>query len=148
MTRGTKWAPAERRVRQDRKDEPVRNSEGQRTVDSAGLLPERPRIASPTPPPASGARSPADTVWHRVEVVTTRPHDEPLRRIVEGDGAWVAASLRALADQLDPPKPPRPNLRMQPDPAAGGMVRRGPGGALVSVPPSPSGTMINDPMST
>ena len=87
-------------------------------------------------------------VSHRVEVTTTDQHGKEFKRLVEGDDTWVAASLRALADKLDPPKPPRPNLRMQPDPAAGGMVRRGPGGGLVSVPPSPSGVMINDPMST
>jgi hypothetical protein len=121
---------------------------GQRIVDSAGPLPERPRVASPTPLPASGALPPAGTVWHRVEVIiTTHPSGESLKRIVEGDDTWVAASLRVLADQLDPPKPPRPNLRTQPDPAAGGMVRRGPQGGLVSVPP-PSGTGRNDPMST
>lgn len=49
--------------------------------------------------------------WHRVEVRSTSPDGETLDRAVEGDDAWVAASLRALADQLDPPKPPRPNMR-------------------------------------
>lgn len=97
--------------------------------------------------PESSALPPAGTAWHRVEVITTHPSGESLKRIVEGDDTWVAASLRALADKLDPPKPPRPGLRTQPDPAAGGMVRRGPGGGLVSVPP-PSGAMINNPMST
>lgn len=120
---------------------------GQMTVGSAGPLPERPRTVPASPPPASGALPPAGAIWHRVEVVTTGPYGEPIRRTVEGDDTWVAASLRALADKLDPPKPPRPNLRTQPDPAAGGMVRRGPGGGLVSVPP-PSGAMINNPMST
>jgi hypothetical protein len=83
-------------------------------------------------------------VWYRVEVVTTHPHGEPLKRTVEGDDTWVAASLRALADKLDPPKPPRPGLR-QPEPGAGSMVRRTPGG-LVALPP-PSDVSRRDPMS-
>lgn len=49
--------------------------------------------------------------WHRVTVASTSPDGETLDRAVEGDDAWVAASLRALADQLDPPKPPRPTHR-------------------------------------
>lgn len=120
---------------------------GRESVDSAGTLPERPTVASPTPPPASGALPPARADWHRVEVTTTNQYGDQIRRTVEGDDTWVAASLRALADKLDPPKPPRPGLRTQSDPAAGGMVRRGPGGALVSVPP-PSGVGRSDPMST
>lgn len=87
-------------------------------------------------------------VSHRVEVTTTDQHGKEFKRFVEGDDTWVAASLRALADKLDPPKL-RPGLR-QPDPGAGNLVRRGPGGAglvSMSIPP-PSGAGHVDPMST
>lgn len=85
---------------------------------------------------------------HRVEVTTTDQYGKEFKRLVEGDDTWVAASLRALADKLDPPKPPRPTRLT--DPGTGNLVRRGPGGAgLVSVSaPPPSGMVMNDPMST
>lgn len=62
------------------------------------------------PPPVT-AEGPPSVRWHRVEVTTTWPKGEPTRRIVEGDDAWVAASLRALADQLAPLRPPMPAHR-------------------------------------
>lgn len=118
---------------------------GQVTVDSAGALPARPRVASPTPPPASGA-VPSGENWHHVTVTTTDRYGQTRTRTVEGDDAWVSASLRALADRLDPPKA-RPTLRQPVDPGAANMVRRGPTGGLVSVPPAPDGPRT-DPMST
>ncbi len=91
------------------------------------------------PAPQPGAR------WHSVEVTTADGSGDPRKRTVEGDDVWVAAALRALADQLDPPKPPRPGLRDVPR-DSGAMVRRGPAG-MVALPP-PSDGPRGDPMST
>lgn len=104
-----------------------------------GPLPERP-TEPPAPPPLAdsdevhdgvvyhnrsgwvAASHPADgrcphcprpkVRWHRVTVASTSPDGETLDRAVEGDDAWVAASLRALADQLDPPKRPTRDMSM------------------------------------
>jgi hypothetical protein len=101
------------------------------------------RTAPPSPAPASGGQS-ARTDWHRVQVATTDSYGEVLTRTVEGDDAWVAASLRALADRLDPPKPSRPGLRE----AVQGTrpTLRSPGGMVA--PPPTYGMRRADPMST
>ena len=59
--------------------------------------------------------------WHRVLVTTEEPGAvRPVSQTTEGGDAVTAAWLRAVADQIDPPKPPRPNLRED------GGSRRGP----------------------
>jgi hypothetical protein len=48
---------------------------------------------------------------HEVEIVTTHPADSLVdvdRQKVVGGDAWVAAALRAFANQIDPPPPPAP----------------------------------------
>jgi hypothetical protein len=50
-----------------------------------------------TPPP--------DSKWHKVEVTSVDTYGDSVKRTTEGDGVFVAAGLRALANQLDPPKP-------------------------------------------
>ena len=89
---------------------------------------------------------PSGTRWHSVEVTTFDGDGSgnAKKRTVEGDDVWCAAALRALADQLDPPKPPRPGLR---DVArdAGSQVRRGQGGMVVL--PQASDVPRNNPMS-
>lgn len=86
----------------------------------------------------------SDTKWHTVELMSVSTQGDMIKRSIEGDGVFVAAGLRALADQLDPPKPPRPGLH---DWArdAGSQVRRSPGGVVV-VPQAPDVTR-GDPMS-
>lgn len=50
--------------------------------------------------------------WHRISVETDEPGlAHTLRQSAEGGDAVTAAWLRAYADQIDPPKPPRPVLR-------------------------------------
>jgi hypothetical protein len=139
-------------------------------IDSLSL-PERPAVAPPTPPPASGALPPVATVidggemvhtrdgivlavhpeggrcphcpagvrgirWHRVQVHSTSANGlETLDRAVEGDDAWVAASLRALADQLDPPKrPTRADALSSRGDATRDMAPRRAGAVITSLP--------------
>lgn len=73
------------------------------------------RSEPPEPAPAgvdSGGgrrqRSPREERWHTVEVDTTELSGGHTRRRVEGDDVLVAAALRAIANQLDPPPPPAP----------------------------------------
>ena len=80
--------------------------------------------------------------WHRVEVRSTSADGlETLDRAVEGDDTWVAASLRALADQLDPPKrPTRADALSAREMATGpGAAReaatRRPGSVVTALPP-------------
>ena len=90
--------------------------------------------------PQTGAR------WHSVEVTTFDGDGSgnAKKRTVEGDDVWCAAALRALADQLDPPKPPRQSLR---DVMTGvsDSARRGGGGMVVM--PQASDVPRNNPMS-
>jgi hypothetical protein len=74
--------------------------------------------------------------WHRVEVHSTSANGlEALDRAVEGDDAWVAASLRALADQLDPPKrPTRADALSSRGDAARDMAPRRAGAVITSLP--------------
>jgi hypothetical protein len=79
--------------------------------------------------------------WHRVQVHSTSANGlETLDRAVEGDDAWVAASLRALADQLDPPKRPTRLDGLTPREAARDMAPRRPG-AVISTLPAPGDGM-------
>lgn len=88
-------------------------------------------------------RAPRGIRWHRVEVHTTSAdHLETLDRAVEGDDAWVAASLRALADQLDPPRPTtRGNALTGRGDAARDMAPRRAGSVVtnISSPPADNG---------
>lgn len=79
--------------------------------------------------------------WHRVEVRSTSADGlETLDRAVEGDDAWVAASLRALADQLDPPKrPTRTDALSSRGDAARDMAPRRPGSVVTALPPPMDG---------
>jgi hypothetical protein len=45
------------------------------------------------------------SVWCKAEVVTTEDGKGDLRQTVEGNGEAVAAWLRAVANELDPPRP-------------------------------------------
>lgn len=58
--------------------------------------------------PPLAAAAVRDARWHVVEIDTTGLDGTHSMRRVEGDDAWVAAALRALANQLDPPPPPAP----------------------------------------
>lgn len=72
-------------------------------------LPDRPTVAPPARrevPPFDGPR------WHRISVETDEPGlRHTMRQSTEGGDAVTAAWLRAVADQIDPPKPPRPVTR-------------------------------------
>jgi len=118
---------------------------GQHLVASAAELPERPAVASTTPPPASGAKPPSPTAvrWHRLSIESTSPDGDTITRRAEGDDSWVAASLRALADQLDPPPAPQPVMR---PPGRGPIIRERTVPGLVALPPS-SDVPRRDPMS-
>ncbi len=67
----------------------------------------------PVPASETSAAQPADSGCR--EVQAGRSHEVTIetfgvvglrRRVVAGDDSWVAAALRAYADQIDPPKPP------------------------------------------
>jgi len=77
---------------------------------------------SDTAPTARRQREPFDGPrWHRITVETDEPGvAHTVRQSTEGGDAVTAAWLRAYADQIDPPKPARPNLRED------GGGRRGP----------------------
>jgi hypothetical protein len=67
-------------------------------------------------PPFNGGWLPTaplarDVNWHDVKIVSTSPNGDTRQYASSGPDEWVAASLRALADQLCPPKPPTPALR-------------------------------------
>ncbi len=85
--------------------------------------------------------------WNRAEIVTSRPGQPDVRQSTEGGDVVTAAWLRAVADQLDPP---RAVLRGGPvrgtadeTPTRGGPAVRT-RGASVSVPPSAAGVPVLD----
>jgi hypothetical protein len=99
---------------------------------------------SENPMVALGQVNPAH--WNRVEVITMRPGQPDMRQSTEGGDAVTAAWLRAVADQLDPP---RPNYRggavrgtADENPRGGAPLRTR--GASVSVPPSTEGVRVLD----
>jgi hypothetical protein len=90
-----------------------------------------------TPPETTPVR------WHRLEIETTSPDGDSVTRRAEGDDQWIAASLRALADQLAPPQPVPPVTR----PGRGPILReRVVPGSVAPLPP-PSDVPRRDPMS-
>ena len=84
--------------------------------------------------------------WNRAEIVTSRPGQPDVRQSTEGGDVVTAAWLRAVADQLDPPRPAmRGGSRGPSVPGAqGGPFAGRTRGASVSVPPSADGVPVLD----